>query len=132
MAKRSFGEVWAKKRGDGREVWFVRYRLRGRRICRKAGRTRKEAEAYLAARMLEVHRADLDGREVTPATTLADIAPRILASWAARLRPLTSHPRRLILNRAAAHFGTLPMSAVRRTDVEAWLASRPALGGDAA
>jgi integrase len=120
--KRQFGEVWEKTRSNGTSAWFVRYRLGGRRVCVVAGRTRKEAEAYLAARLLDVHKAALEQRDVTPATTLGEIAPRLLGIWRARLRPRTVAPRKLILERASAYFGKRPMSVVRRADVEAWCA----------
>lgn len=120
--KRQFGEVWSKKRRDGTTAWFARWRVGQVRHCKVAGRTRKEAEAFVAARMLEAHRAALDARPVSTETTLEEFTPRILAIWKARLRARTVAPRKLVLGRAAAFFGRRPMAEVRRADVEAWCA----------
>lgn len=121
-SRRAFGEVWRKRRGDGSWAWFARYRVGGRRVCRMAGETRAEAEAYLAARQVEAAHARLDGRRPAPLTSLAAFEERLLRIWRARLSATTIRSRKSVLKRAVAFFGRRPMTEIRRADVEAWCA----------
>jgi integrase len=123
--KRSFGEVWRKRRTDGTWAWYVRYRENGKRVSQVAGRTRSEAEAFLSARQTEAAHARLDGVRVRPRVTMAEFLPRVEAAWKVRLEKTTLASRKSVVRRIAERFGHARVADIPREEIEAWLLSLP-------
>ncbi|NUN51834.1 MAG: site-specific integrase [Planctomycetaceae bacterium] len=121
--RRSFGSILRRKRKDGTLLpgYYITWTdATGRRVMRKAGSTRLDAERALSYISGELHleRGDappLAGVAILP---LAEVAPRILAVWKSRLAAGTLKGRPSALRRWVLRLGQKPVGEISRLDVQ--------------
>ena len=114
----TFGHVCQR---SGRSGWYIRVRLGGRDVFRKAGSDRKTAEAYLA-RFRRMHETEtLLGIKAIPAVTIKAIRDDLLMHWKARHAASTYASDEQRLDRLIEAFPKTPLCDIDRGMVEDYL-----------
>ncbi len=142
MADRSdFGRIFRRRRGDGKFVsiknkgkgrrekeqalrpgYYIRVRMGGREVIRKAGATKAEAISFLAKLQTEISRAEALGIEPVEEIRFKDYAKAYL-EYAKRAHSPSTHAneRAKVLSHLVPHFGDRYLSAITGRDVERFL-----------
>lgn len=143
MARREFACVFQRLRGSGKMVpvgakgkarppaaairpgFYVKLRVNGRRVWRKAGETKEEAALYVDTLRRELFLAETLGVRPVQGKTFEKFAEEYLEHIdQVHAESTAADERNRIENLVAPYFGTRVVSTITRADVEALLSEK--------